>query len=220
MDQTIVIFTSADTLIRNGLVQMEGDAINAKLSPTVPIYAIGAKRLFALRDDNNHHVAFSAELRSGVLHFVHHRYPENAQLAAFIASLKGNCPDLRCGVGYDGMHSGDHERKDPYVAFTKFLSADFDLDLEFDALWAMLEYRDPIEDLLADQLDYLHSAFGGIPTTEGKALKAALDKSDKRQNVAELVTKLGSKPYETSLYADFTKLRDLILSLEDATNTA
>lgn len=161
---------------------------------------------------------------SGSLHVVRHTEPKDNQWAQVVAVLDSMRSKLALSYGNQGRHEADRNipqsklycyLADAVVAKLEPVNAVF-TETHFDGLWEELETHFPIEDLLADKLAYLHAAFAGVAPTEGAALKAALDKSGDRERMTEYLSKLG-RPYETGLFADFTKLRDLILGLKDTT---
>lgn len=222
MHRTILFFTNGGRLaeIKNPI---NGDLIEAKFSGTAPIYSSERVSLYAIKDsDATQRNAFIDNVQNGQLHFVHHTTVV-LDRANFIEQMRSKKPDLKFGPGYQGRHQLDVEVGHPYRELASFLvgGANFDPNARFEALWRWLEEKDPIENLLADQLDYLHAvmATGMAPAKTGTALSKAITATGSQQAIDSLVKKLG-KPYETSQYATFTELRDLILGLKEPTKTA
>ncbi|MCB0485929.1 MAG: hypothetical protein KDC47_07020, partial [Flavobacteriaceae bacterium] len=198
--------------------------IEDKFSGTAPIYSSEGVSLYAIKDsDAAQRNAFIDNVQKGQLHFIHHTTVV-LDRANFIEQMRSKNPDLKFGPGYHGRHQLDVEVGHPYRELASFLvgGANFDHNARFEDLWRWLEEKDPIENLLADQLDYLHAvmATGKTPEKVGTALGKAITSAEKQQTIDELVSALGSKPYETSHYATFTALRDLILDLKEPTKTA
>jgi hypothetical protein len=223
MHRTILFFTNGGRLaeIKNAI---NGDLIEAKFSGTAPIYSSERVSLFAIKDsDATQRNAFIDNVQNGQLHFIHHTTVV-LDRANFIERLRSKNPDLKFGPGYQGRHQLDVEVGHPYRELASILvgGANFDPNAKFEDLWSWLEEKDPIEDLLADQLDFLHAVMATGKATEkiGTALGKAITSAANQPRIDELVSALGSKPYETSQYATFIELRDLILDLKEPTKTA
>lgn len=220
MNRTIVLFTTAQKL-------RDVDAnINVRTVPT--LIGLGklvgglatGDRLVVLHDSvADDRTKFATESLTGALHVVHHELPGEADRASFMAALRSTNPALLMGMGARCRHAAGTTEAEPYAILARILMREVPdgNQADFDALWQDLEVRDPIEDLLADKLDFLHEvmATGKKPATFGKALDKAVTAADKGKAIADLITKLNNKPYETGQYTTFTALRDLVLDLPE-----
>lgn len=166
---------------------------------------------------------------TGELHVVRHTAPIIALWTQAVPILDGAQTRLGLSYGTQGRHEA-HRNDDlckPYCWLADLVHARLTNDQNavtawpFDTVWAHLETHHPIENLLADQLDYLHSvmATGKAPEKVGTALNRAIAAAEKQSGIYERLEKLG-KPYETSQYATFTELRDLILGLKEPVKPA
>lgn len=220
MNRTVVLFTNSNKLYQADS-SVDIPRVSALIGPDKQVLGLKAgDKLVALHDGipaswNE----FAEETRTGSLHFVYHSIPGQDDRAKFINALRSAHSELRMGVGYAGEHNTANENGKPYRLGARILNSEAGADVQvtFDALWTLLENLDPIENLLADQLDYLHAvmATGNAPGKLGTALGKAVATARKQADMTRLVEALGGKAYETSQYATFTELRDLVLGLKE-----
>lgn len=235
--KTILILTNSGRLhnVCNALfpaLSLTRPQVQTVLSDTpVNLFEHNGRKLIAA-PDSWHDVQWLEALLgtlTGELHVVRHSAPVPHEWAQAVPVLDRARARLGLSYGTQGMH--DARREDdsckPYCWLADLVKARLTNDNDgaaawpFEEVWTHLETHHPIENLLADQLDYLHAvmATGKAPDKVGTALGKAIVSAAKQPRIDELVSTLGSTPYETSRYATFTELRDLILDLKEPTKT-
>lgn len=222
MARTIVFFTCGDKMADVQRVRSSND-VDQLLSPVQAFYQDDGSddRIYLLQDDGdfaaNHRTKFAQTRRTGSLHFVYHSVPSEADRADFVDELKRSSPDLLMGAGCKGHHGIDGDLGEPYRLIAEIMKSDVGSKEQFEILWAFLERVSPIHDLLADKLDYLHAIMSGQrPEPRKETLAQAITKAGKSNEVKALVDKLPAEPLAPKDYDTFRTLRDLILSLEEA----
>lgn len=201
-------------------------AIGQCLSTTKALYQDTDRQLFAAPDQWANATWLEGFLKqvSGEVQVVRHsNFPPENQWNMVTPLLAQQ--SHRLSYGYVGMHekdstSGNHK---PYCMLADLMLAVLNkntkaiADWPFDALWGHLQAAFPIHDLLADKLDYLHAIMAGKrPELRKETLAKAITKARKSNEVKALVDKLPAEPLAPKDYNTFRTLRDLILSLEEA----
>lgn len=196
--------------------------VHAALGAGSPVvqWASGDRQIVTAKDtwENSDWLAAYLGALSGSLHVVRHtNAPSNEEWAQVVAVLDSMRSKLALSYGNQGRHEADRnilESKlycylaDAVVAKLEPVNATF-TKAHFDGLWEELEALFPIEDLLADQLDYLHGLLSGKRITAGSALKKVIPDAD----LANLVSALPSGAVAKESYKSFETIRDRILAL-------
>lgn len=155
---------------------------------------------------------------TGELHLIrHNNAPTPAQWAMIVPVLDRAKATLPLSYGTVGEHEANRDRDQckPYCWLADLLKAVLSQDQNgvavwpFDTAWGHLEVHNPIEDLLADQLDYLHGLLSGKRIPAGSALKKAITDAA----LAHLTEALPTGAVAKENYKSFEGIRDQILAL-------